>query len=167
MTEIAPNPPVGAADIEAAARVVAPFAVRTPLLSPPVLNERAGTKVFLKPEMLQRTGSFKFRGAFNKLSSIPQERRGGGVVAFSSGNHAQGVAAAAKLLDMQATIVMPADSPLTKRERTKSYGAEVVLYDRDRDDREAIARDIAGRRGATLVPPYDDPLVIAGQGTAG
>jgi threonine dehydratase len=159
--------PVTSADIDAAARVVASFAVRTPLLSLPVLNERAGAKVFLKPEMLQRTGSFKFRGAFNKLASIPQDRRSGGVVAFSSGNHAQGVAAAAKLLDMQATIVMPADAPVSKRERTKSYGAEVVLYDRDRDDREAIARDIAGRRGATLVPPYDDPLVIAGQGTAG
>jgi threonine dehydratase len=159
--------PVSASDIDAAARVVAPFAVRTPLLSPPVLNERVGTKVFLKPEMLQRTGSFKFRGAFNKLSSIPQGARGGGVVAFSSGNHAQGVAAAAKILNMQATIVMPADAPLSKRERTKAYGAEVVLYDRDREDREAIARDIAGRRGATLVRPYDDPFVIAGQGTLG
>ena len=167
MTEIVKNPPVGAADIDAAARVVAPFAVRTPLLSFPVLNERAGTKVFLKPEMLQRTGSFKFRGAFNKLSSIPQDKRSGGVVAFSSGNHAQGVAAAAKILNMQATIVMPADSPLTKRERTKAYGAEVVLYDRDREDREAIANDIADKRGATLVRPYDDPFVIAGQGTAG
>ncbi|MDI4233087.1 threonine/serine dehydratase [Bradyrhizobium sp. Arg237L] len=167
MTEIIANPPVDAADIEAAAKVVAPFAVRTPLLSFPVLNERAGTKVFLKPEMLQRTGSFKFRGAFNKLSSIPQAQRGGGVVAFSSGNHAQGVAAAAKILNMQATIVMPADSPITKRERTKSYGAEVVLYDRDREDREAIANGIASKRGATLVRPYDDPFVIAGQGTAG
>ncbi|MFH0299925.1 threonine/serine dehydratase [Bradyrhizobium sp. 31Argb] len=167
MTEIIANPSVDAADIEAAAKVVAPFAVRTPLLSFPVLNERAGTKVFLKPEMLQRTGSFKFRGAFNKLSSIPQAQRGGGVVAFSSGNHAQGVAAAAKILNMQATIVMPADSPITKRERTKSYGAEVVLYDRDREDREAIANGIASKRGATLVRPYDDPFVIAGQGTAG
>ena len=147
--------------------MLAPFAVRTPLLSLPVLNERVGTRVFLKPEMLQRTGSFKFRGAFNKLSSIPQSARGGGVVAFSSGNHAQGVAAAAKILNMRATIVMPADSPLLKRERTKSYGAEVVLYDRDREDREAIANDIAAKHGATLVRPYDDPLVIAGQGTAG
>jgi threonine dehydratase len=117
--------------------------------------------------MLQRTGSFKFRGAFNKLSSIPRERRGGGVVAFSSGNHAQGVAAAAQILNMQATIVMPADAPASKRERTKSYGAEVVLYDRDREVREAIARGIAETRGATLVRPYDDPFVIAGQGTAG
>jgi threonine dehydratase len=159
--------PVSSADIDAAARVLAPFAVRTPLLSSPVLNERVGTRVFLKPEMLQRTGSFKFRGAFNKLSSIPPGARGGGVVAFSSGNHAQGVAAAAQILNMRATIVMPADAPLSKRERTKSYGAEVVLYDRDREDREAIANDIASKHGATLVRPYDDPLVIAGQGTAG
>jgi threonine dehydratase len=159
--------PVSSTDIDAAARVLAPFAVRTPLLSSPALDERAGTRVFLKPEMLQRTGSFKFRGAFNKLSSIPQAARGGGVVAFSSGNHAQGVAAAAKILNMRATIVMPADAPLSKRERTKAYGAEVVLYDRDREDREAIARDIAGKRGATLVRPYDDPMVIAGQGTVG
>src|SRR6202048_1663044 len=167
MPDTIANPPIGAADIDAAAKVVAPFAVRTPLLSFPVLNERVGTKVFLKPEMLQRTGSFKFRGAFNKLSSIPVSARGGGVVAFSSGNHAQGVAAAAQILNMRATIVMPSDAPLSKRERTKSYGAEVVLYDRDREDREAIARDIAGKRGATLVRPYDDPMVIAGQGTVG
>ena len=159
--------PVSHADIDAAARAIAPFAVRTPLLSPPVLGERIGAKVFVKPEVLQRTGSFKFRGAFNKLSSIPANARGGGVVAFSSGNHAQGVAAAAQILNMRATIVMPADAPLAKRERTKALGAEVVLYDRDREDREAIARDIAGKRGATLVPPYDDPMVIAGQGTVG
>ena len=159
--------PVSHADIDAAARAIAPFAVRTPLLSPPVLGEWVGAKVFVKPEVLQRTGSFKFRGAFNKLSSIPANARGGGVVAFSSGNHAQGVAAAAQILNMRATIVMPADAPLAKRERTKALGAEVVLYDRDREDREAIARDIAGKRGATLVPPYDDPMVIAGQGTVG
>src|ERR1700758_4504378 len=167
MTHMPSTLPVSPADIDAAAAVVAPFAVRTPLLSAPVLNERAGTRVFLKPEMLQRTGSFKFRGAFNKLSSIPEEKRGGGVVAFSSGNHAQGVAAAARILNMRATIVMPADAPLSKRERTKGYGAEVVLYDRDREDREAISAGIAGQRGATLVRPYDDPFVIAGQGTAG
>src|SRR6476661_4819969 len=159
--------PVTSAEIDAAARVLAPFAVRTPLRSSPTPDERAGTRGFLKPEMLQRTGSFKFRGAFNKLSSIPQAARSGGVVAFSSGNHAQGVAAAAQILNMHATIVMPNDAPLTKRERTKGYGAEVVLYDRDREDREAIARGIAEKRGATLVKPYDDPLIIAGQGTAG
>jgi len=167
MTHMPLTLPVTPADIDAAAAVVAPFAVRTPLLSAPVLNERVGTQVFLKPEMLQRTGSFKFRGAFNKLSSIPKDRRGGGVVAFSSGNHAQGVAAAAQILNMQATIVMPADAPLSKRERTKGYGAEVVLYDRDKEDREAISAAIADKRGATLVRPYDDPFVIAGQGTAG
>jgi threonine dehydratase len=167
MTDLAQALPVNASDIDAAARVIAPFAVRTRLLSPPVLNERVGATVFLKPEPLQRTGSFKFRGAFNKLSSIPMDARSGGVVAFSSGNHAQGVAAAAQILNMRATIVMPTDAPVTKRERTKAYGAEVVLYDRDREDREAIARDIAGKRGATVVPPYDDPFVIAGQGTLG
>src|ERR1700674_1007903 len=167
MMEPSPALPVSSADIDSAARALAAFAVRTPLLSSPALNERVGANVFLKPEMLQRTGSFKFRGAFNKLSSIPLSLRGGGVVAFSSGNHAQGVAHAAQILNMHATIVMPADAPLSERERTKAYGAEVVLYDRDREDREAIARDIAGRRGATLVPPYDDPMVIAGQGTVG
>jgi threonine dehydratase len=167
MTNASQGLPVSPADIDAAAKVIAPYAVRTPLLCPPALSERVGARVFLKPELLQRTGSFKFRGAFNKLSSIPQERRDGGVVAFSSGNHAQGVAAAARILNMKATIVMPADAPASKRERTKSYGAEVVLYDRDREDREAIAREIAGKRGATLVKPYDDALIIAGQGTAG
>ena len=167
MTESSAALPVSSADVDAAAGVLASFAVRTPLLSPPVLCDRVGAKVFLKPEVLQRTGSFKFRGAFNKLSSIPMKARGGGVVAFSSGNHAQGVAAAAQILNMRATIVMPADAPLSKRERTKAFGAEVVLYDRDREDREAIARDIAEKRGATLVPPYDDPKVIAGQGTVG
>src|SRR3954452_22705519 len=111
MTNSASVLPVTWSDIELAAEVLAPFAVRTPLLSSPALDERAGARVFLKPEMLQRTGSFKFRGAFNKLSSIPQADRAGGVVAFSSGNHAQGVAAAAQILDMRATIVMPADAP--------------------------------------------------------
>src|ERR1022692_161713 len=167
MTQAVSFLPVGPADIDAAAAVLAPFAVRTPLLSSPALDERVGARVFLKPEMLQRTGSFKFRGAFNKMSSIPAAARGGGVVAFSSGNHAQGVAAAARILNMPATIVMPADAPLTKRERTKAYGARVVLYDRASENREAIARDIAGKQGATLVPPYDDPMVIAGQGTVG
>ncbi|NEW97867.1 threonine/serine dehydratase [Rhodopseudomonas sp. BR0G17] len=159
--------PVSVADIDAAAEVLAPVAVRTPLLSSPALDAATGARVFLKPEVLQRTGSFKFRGAFNKLASIPAEARGGGVVAFSSGNHAQGVAAAAQLLGVHATIVMPSDAPASKRERTAGYGAEVVLYDRDREDREAIARDIAERSGATLVRPFDDPMVIAGQGTVG
>jgi threonine dehydratase len=155
------------ADVDAAAQRLAGIALRTPLISSPVLDALTGGRVFLKAETLQRTGSFKFRGAYNKLSSIPHGERSGGVVAFSSGNHAQGVAAAARLLDMAAVIVMPHDAPRAKRERTAALGAEVVLYDRQHEDREAIARGLAERRNATLVPPYDDPFVIAGQGTAG
>src|SRR3954463_3095049 len=151
MADALPALSVTSADVDAAARVLAPFAVRTPLLSSPALDKQVGSRVFLKPEMLQRTGSIKFRGAFNKLCSIPQAARGGGVVAFSSGNHAQGVAAAAQILNMHATIVMPKDAPLSKRERTRGYGADVVLYDRDTEDREAIAGGIASKRGATLV----------------
>src|SRR5579884_3135819 len=132
-----------AADVDAAAERLEGVAVRTPLISAPVLDERVGARVFLKAETLQRTGSFKFRGAYNKLSCIPADKRAGGVVAFSSGNHAQGVASAARLLGMRATIVMPADAPRAKRERTKALGAEVVLYDRDKEDRAAIARRIA------------------------
>jgi threonine dehydratase len=156
-----------AADIEAAARRLAGVVVRTPLINAPVLDERLGARVFLKAETLQRTGSFKFRGAYNKISSIPAERRAAGVVAYSSGNHAQGVAAAAKLVGIRATIVMPSDAPRLKRERTAALGAEIVLYDRNKEDRAAIAKKIVAERGATLVPPYDDPLIIAGQGTIG
>jgi threonine dehydratase len=156
-----------AADIEAAAKRLAGVAVRTPLINALVLDERLGARVFLKAETLQRTGSFKFRGAYNKVSSIPEERRRTGVVAYSSGNHAQGVAAAARLHGVPATIVMPSDAPLLKRERTKALGAEVVLYNRDTEDRAAIAKKIVAERGATLVPPYDDLLIIAGQGTIG
>ena len=156
-----------AADIEAAAKRLADVAVRTPLINAPVLDERLGARVFLKAETLQRTGSFKFRGAYNKVSSIPPERRAAGVVAYSSGNHAQGVAAAARLLGMRATIVMPSDAPRAKRERTAALGAEIVPYDRNTQDRAAIAAAIVKERGATLVPPYDDPLIIAGQGTIG
>jgi threonine dehydratase len=156
-----------AADVEQAARRISGVALHTPLVSSPVLDALTGGRIFLKAETLQRTGSFKFRGAYNKLSSLPPEARGGGVVAFSSGNHAQGVAAAARLLDMPAVIVMPRDAPRPKRERTAELGAEVVLYDREREDREAIARELVAARGAVLVPPYDDPLIIAGQGTAG
>ena len=156
-----------AADIEAAARRLDGVAVRTPLINAPVLDEAVGARVFLKVETLQRTGSFKFRGAYNKISSIPSERRTAGVVAYSSGNHAQGVAAAARLLGMRATIVMPADAPKAKRERTLALGAEVIPYDRNNEDRAAIAKKIVTERGATLVPPYDDPLIIAGQGTIG
>ena len=132
-----------------------------------MLDARLGARVFLKCETLQRTGSFKFRGAYNKISSIPPDKRAGGVVAYSSGNHAQGVAHAAQLCGMPAVIVMPSDAPKAKRERTAALGAEVVLYDRDTEDRAAIARDIAAKRGAVLVPPFDDPLMIAGQGTVG
>jgi threonine dehydratase len=159
--------PPTAADVDAAAPRLAGVAVRTPLVNAPVLDDAVGARVFLKAETLQRTGSFKFRGAYNKISQIPDARRAGGVVAYSSGNHAQGVAAAAKLLDMRATIVMPSDAPKAKRERTQALGAEVVLYNRDTEDRSAIARKIADERGATLVPPYDDPAIIAGQGTIG
>ncbi|HEY4803337.1 MAG TPA: threonine/serine dehydratase, partial [Paraburkholderia sp.] len=155
------------ADVDLAADRIRGVAVRTPLINAPVLDERLRARVFLKAETLQRTGSFKFRGAYNKISSIAPERRAGGVVAYSSGNHAQGVAAAAKLNGMRATIVMPADAPLAKRQRTQALGAEVVLYDRDRENRAAIAHKIAEERGATLVPPFDDPLIIAGQGTIG
>jgi threonine dehydratase len=141
--------------------------VRTPLLNFPVLDGALGARVFLKAETLQRAGSFKFRGAYNKISTIPPERRGAGVVAYSSGNHAQGVAHAAQLCGLPAVIVMPSDAPKAKRERTAALGAEIVLYDRDREDRAAIARGIADKRGAVLVPPFDDAKIIAGQGTAG
>jgi threonine dehydratase len=159
--------PPTAADVEAAARTLAGVAIRTPLVNSPVLDARLGARVFLKCETLQRTGSFKFRGAYNKISSIPPEKKAAGVVAYSSGNHAQGVAHAAQLCKVPAVIVMPSDAPKAKRERTAALGAEVVLYDRDKEDRAAIAREITAKRGATLVPPFDDPLVIAGQGTAG
>jgi threonine dehydratase len=155
-----------AADVADAARLLDGVAVRTPLLAAPMLA-RGDTRVFLKCETLQHTGSFKFRGAYNCLARIPADRRAGGVVAYSSGNHAQGVAAAAKLLCLPAVIVMPRDAPLLKRERTAAHGAEVVLYDRDKEDRAEIATRIAGERNATLVPPFDHPHVIAGQGTAG
>lgn len=154
-------------DIAAAAKRLNGVVVRTPLINAPVLDDLLGARVFLKAETLQRTGSFKFRGAYNKITSIPQDKRDAGVVAYSSGNHAQGVAAAAKLLGIRATIVMPSDAPRAKRARTEALGAEIVLYDRDAQDRAAIAREIVAERGATLVPPYDDPLIIAGQGTIG
>jgi threonine dehydratase len=155
-----------AADVADAARLLADVAVRTPLLRAPLL-ERGGGRVFLKCETFQHTGSFKFRGAYNCLARIPAERRAGGVVAYSSGNHAQGVAAAAKMLGLPAVIVMPRDAPALKRERTAAHGSELVLYDRDHESREEIAARIAGERNATLVPPYDHPYVIAGQGTLG
>ena len=133
-----------AADVDAAARRLAGIALHTPLVTSPVLDAITGARVFLKAETLQRTGSFKFRGAYNKISALAPAERAGGVVAFSSGNHAQGVAAAARLLGIPAVIVMPSDAPRPKRERTAALGAEVVLYDRAREDRQAIAIDIAG-----------------------
>jgi threonine dehydratase len=154
-------------DVLAAAKRLQGLAVRTPLLESPALNERVGGRVLMKAETLQRTGSFKFRGAFNRISQIAEQDKAGGVVAYSSGNHAQGVAAAAALLGMPAVIVMPADAPAIKVENTRGYGAEVVFYDRFTESREAIGTAIAEGRKATLVRPYDDPGVIAGQGTCG
>ncbi len=154
-------------DIEAARQRIAGQAVRTPLLESPLFNERVGGRVFFKPECLQRTGSFKFRGAYNKLKKLKDAGAAEAVVAFSSGNHAQGVAAAAQLLGLRATIVMPADAPAIKVRNTRGYGADVVLYDRDSEDREAIGRRVAAETGAVLVPPFDDPDVISGQGTIG
>jgi threonine dehydratase len=155
------------ADVEAAARRLQPVAVETPLLSFPELDRRTGGRVLVKPETLQRTGSFKFRGAYARLSALPAAARTKGVVAYSSGNHAQGVAAAAQLLDIPATIVMPADAPRMKLDNTRGYGAQVRTYDRAKEDREAIARAIAAETGATQIHPYDDPDIVAGQGTCG
>ncbi|MBT6883039.1 MAG: threonine/serine dehydratase [Rhodospirillaceae bacterium] len=154
-------------DIRAAAARIEPYAVRTPLLESPHLNDAVGGRVLIKAEPLQRTGSFKFRGAFNAVSQIPENKIKNGVVAFSSGNHAQGVAAAAGLLGMPAVIVMPEDAPALKIENTRGFGAEVINYDRYTDDREAIGAKISAERGATLIKPYDDPKIIAGQGTLG
>lgn len=155
--------PVQPADIAAAADRLRGVAVQTPLLTSEALDAMVGGRLLIKAEPLQRTGSFKFRGAFNAISSL----RPPAVVAFSSGNHAQGVALAARLLGLHATIVMPADAPRSKLAGTRAFGAEVVTYDRAREDRAAIAAEIAQRTGAVLIPPYDHRLVIAGQGTVG
>jgi len=155
------------ADVEAAAVRISPYAVETPLIESRALNARVGARVLLKLETFQRTGSFKFRGALNRILQIPEAERGHGVVAFSSGNHAQGVAAAASLLGIPAAIVMPADAPGAKLEGTRALGAEIVFYDRQRDDREAMAAELCAKRGATLVRPFDDAAVVAGQGTIG
>ena len=155
------------ADIEAAAGRLKGHAVETLLVESPALNERAGVRVLIKPETLQRVGAFKFRGAYNRLVQLSGQARARGVVAFSSGNHAQGVALAAKLLGMPAVIVMPADAPAVKVSATKGYGAEVIFYDRLTESREAIAARISEERGAVVVPAFDDPHIIAGQGTVG
>lgn len=154
-------------EIEKARARIQGFASLTPLLNFPVLDEQVNGRVYVKAENLQRTGSFKFRGAFNRLSLIPQGDRAAGVVACSSGNHAQGVAAAAKILGFSAVIVMPEDAPALKIQRTKALGAQVILYDREREDREEIAKQICADRGATFIHPYNDSGVIVGQGTTG
>lgn len=153
--------------IEAAAARLAGIAVRTPLLEAPLLNEELGYRLLIKAEPLQRTGSFKFRGAYNAVAQFDAAQRKAGVVAFSSGNHAQGVAAAARMLGVPATIVMPADAPAIKIANTRAWGARVVLYDRYTEDREAVGARVAGETGAVMVKPYDNAQVIAGQGTVG
>ena len=140
--------------------------IETPVLESDALSRRVGTRVFFKAECLQRGGSFKIRGALNRILQLKADERSAGVVAFSSGNHAQAVAIAARWLGCRATIVMPRDAPRAKLEGTRSNGAEIVLYDRERDDREAIAARLAAEQGASLVPPVDHAQVIAGQGTA-
>lgn len=153
-------------DIHAAAGRLGNVAVRTPLLENPEINRMLGGRLLIKAETLQIAGAFKFRGAYNRLLQIAPADRAGGVVAWSSGNHGQGVAAAARMLGMPAVIVMPADAPAIKIENTRGYGAEVVLYDRATESREEIGNRLAAARGAVIVPPYDDPDIIAGQGTA-
>ncbi len=158
-------PEVTVADVRRAAERLRGVAHRTPVVTSATLDERTGARVFLKCENVQRMGAFKFRGAYNRIAALSPDERARGVVAFSSGNHAQGVALAARLLGAPATIVMPEDAPASKLAATRGYGAEVILYDRRTMNRGAIAQGLARERGATLVPPYDDPYVIAGQGT--
>ena len=158
---------VDISDIRAAAGRLAPVVRRTPLLESPFLNEIAGRRVLVKAECLQHTGSFKFRGAWSAISALEPEVRARGVFAYSSGNHAQGVAYAAKLHGIPAAILMPADAPKLKLANTAAYGAEVITYDRYTESREEIGARLAAERGLTLVRPYDEPMVIAGQGTAG
>ena len=150
---------IGPADVRAAARVLEGVAHRTPVIR----SHALGDNVVVKPENLQRVGAFKFRGAYNKISSLP---KGAEVVAYSSGNHAQAVALASKLLGAHATILMPEDAPLSKVAATRGYGADIVIYDRYTGNREEIAAELARERNAEIVPPYDDPLIMAGQGTA-
>lgn len=156
----------GIDDVRAAARRLAGVAVVTPLLENAALNERLGGRVLFKAETLQRTGSFKIRGAYNKIASLSPEERSRGVVAFSSGNHAQGVAEAARLFDIRAVIAMPADAPRVKLDSVRAMGAEIVPFDRFRDDRMTVVSPWL-EAGLVLVPPYDDPLIVAGQGTVG
>jgi threo-3-hydroxy-L-aspartate ammonia-lyase len=157
---------IGPDDVRSAARVLDGVAARTPVLTSRTLDELVGARVFVKAENLQRVGAFKFRGAYNKIASLSDDERTSGVVAFSSGNHAQAVALASRLLGVSAVIVMPEDAPALKLDATRGYGAEVVTYDRYSQDRVAIGNTIASERGLTLVHPFEDPLVMAGQGTA-
>jgi threo-3-hydroxy-L-aspartate ammonia-lyase len=154
------------ADVEAAAGRLRGHAHRTPVLTSRTVDEQLGASVFFKCENFQRMGAFKFRGAFNAMSRLDAGARARGVIAFSSGNHAQAVALAARILGIEARIVMPQDAPLSKMEATRAYGGDVVTYDRYREDREQMAKRLAEERGATIIPPYDHPDVIAGQGTA-
>ncbi|RQT18679.1 threo-3-hydroxy-L-aspartate ammonia-lyase [Burkholderia contaminans] len=153
-------------DVAAAAARLEGHAHRTPVMTSRTIDEALGAQVFFKCENLQRMGAFKFRGAFNALSRFDAEQRRNGVVAFSSGNHAQAIALSARMLGIPATIVMPQDAPAAKMAATRGYGGKVVTYDRYTEDREQIGRDLAARHGLTLIPPYDHPDVIAGQGTA-
>ena len=154
------------ADVEAAAGRLAGVAHRTPVFRGTAFDDAAGRPTWFKAEQFQRSGSFKFRGAYNRLATLDPETRARGVVAFSSGNHAQAVALAARLFGVRATVVMPSDAPAVKRAATEAYGAEVVPYDRLTGDRAAIAARLAAEHGATVVPPFDDPAIMAGQGTA-
>jgi threonine dehydratase len=153
-------------DVVAASERIEGHAIRTPVMTSRTVNTEFGGEVFFKCENFQRTGAFKFRGAFNALSKFDERQRRAGVVAFSSGNHAQAVALSARLIGVPATIVMPHDAPSGKVAATRGYGADVVIYDRYKEDREQIGRDIAQKHGRTLIPPYDHPDVLAGQGTA-
>ncbi|AGY58305.1 threo-3-hydroxy-L-aspartate ammonia-lyase [Gloeobacter kilaueensis] len=158
--------PVDYGDIEAAAHRLAGVAHRTPVLTSRTVDALSGAQVYFKCENFQRTGSFKFRGAYNALSQLTDEQRQRGVIAYSSGNHAQAVALAGQLLAIPTLIVMPEDAPRIKRWATEGYGAEVILYDRRRTTREAVAEKLIAERGTTLIPPFDHPQVVAGQGTA-
>src|SRR3954468_3416791 len=153
-------------DVAKAHERIKGVAHRTPVLTSTVTDARIGAKLFFKCENLQRMGAFKFRGAYNALSLLPAEEKKRGVLAYSSGNHAQAVALAGRLLDIKPVIVMPMDAPQVKVEATKGYGAEVVLYDKHKEDRDAFARKLAGERGLAVIPPFDHPHVVAGQGTA-
>ncbi|MBZ9653867.1 threonine/serine dehydratase [Phyllobacterium lublinensis] len=158
---------VGINDVEAAASRLEGKLMPTRLLESEALNARYGARILFKPECLQRTGSFKFRGAYNRISQFTDEERKRGIIAYSSGNHAQGVASSARLFGIDAVIIMPADAPQTKIANTRSYGAKVVLFDRYKESREAVALPFVEERGMVLVPPYDDPSIMAGQGTIG